>query len=174
MNGMAYKDPERQRAYARAWLKRYPEKAREAMRRWRARHPELLRARRREYRRAARRRDSAKLNAQRAAYLAAHPEVKRAKEQAYRARKAAAVGSFTGAEWRALVERYGNVCAYDGARGPLEADHRIPLSRGGTNYIENILPACRSCNSRKHTLTEREFRAFLASERAALTPRTVE
>ena len=33
MNGMAYKDPERQRAYAREWLKRYPEKAREAARR---------------------------------------------------------------------------------------------------------------------------------------------
>jgi hypothetical protein len=109
---MAYKDPERQRAYAREWMKRNAEKAREAMRRWRARNPELVRARNRKYRRAARLRDGAKLNAQRAAYLASHPEVKRAKEQAYRARKVAAVGSFTGAEWLKLVAFWGNVCAY--------------------------------------------------------------
>lgn len=171
---MAYKDPERQRAYAREWLKRNPEKAREAMRRWRARHPELLRERRRKYRRAARLRDGAKLNAQRAAYLAANPGVRRAKEQAYRARKAAAAGSFTGAEWLALVARCGNVCAYCGAGGPLEPDHRVPLSREGTNFIDNILPACRSCNGMKHTMTEDEFRTRLASQRATTTPPTIE
>lgn len=171
---MAYKDPERQRAYAREWMKRNAEKAREAMRRWRARHPELLRERRRKYRRAARLRDGAKLNAQRAAYLATHPEVKRAKEQAYRARKIAAAGSFTGAEWLELVGRWGNVCAYRGEPGPLEPDHRVPLTRGGTNFIENILPACRNCNARKHTMTEEEFRARLALEDAVVTPSTVE
>ncbi|HEV8669179.1 MAG TPA: HNH endonuclease signature motif containing protein [Candidatus Limnocylindria bacterium] len=162
---MAYKDPERQRAYAREWLKRNPEKAREAMRRWRARNPELLREGRRKYRQAARLRDGAKLNAQRAAYLASHPEVKRAKEQAYRARKIAAEGSFTGAEWLELLDRWDNVCAYCGEPGPLEADHRVPLSREGTNFIDNILPACRRCNGRKHKMTEEEFRALLAAER---------
>jgi 5-methylcytosine-specific restriction endonuclease McrA len=171
---VAYKDPERQRAYAREWMKRNPEKAREAMRRWRVRHPELLRERRRDYKRAARLRDGAKMNAQRAAYLASHPEVKRAKEQSYRARKIAAAGSFTGAEWLELVARWENVCAYDGAPGPLEPDHRTPLFRGGSNFIDNILPACRSCNGRKHTMTEEEFRARLAAERTATTRPTVE
>jgi hypothetical protein len=38
------------------------------------------------------------------------------------------------------------------------------LARGGTNYIENILPACRRCNTRKRLLTEEEFRARLAAE----------
>lgn len=28
-------------------------------------------------------------------------------------------------------------------------DHYIPLSRGGTNYIENIVPACKRCNKHK-------------------------
>jgi len=128
MSDMAYKDPERQRAYAREWMKRNAEKAREAMRRWRPRHPELLRERRRKYRRAARLRDGAKLNAQRAAYLATHPEVKRAKEQAYRARKISAPGSFTGAEWLELVARWGNVCAYRGEPGPLEPETSLTTS----------------------------------------------
>lgn len=174
MKVVAYKDPERQRAYAREWMKRNAEKAREAMRRWRARNPELLRERRRKYRVAARQRDGAMLNAQRAAYLASHPEVRRAKEQAYRARKLAAAGSFTGAEWLALVARWGNVCAYRGEPGPLEPDHRVPLARGGTSFINNILPACRGCNARKHTMTEEEFRARLAVEDALVGPSTVE
>src|SRR5688572_18326170 len=174
MSDMAYKDPERQRAYAREWMKRNAEKARDAMRRWRARNPELNRERYRTYKRAARLRDGAKMNAQRAAYLARHPEVKRAKEQAYRARRIAAPGSFTGAQWLELVARWGNVCAYRGEPGPLEPDHRVPLTRGGTNFIDNILPACRSCNARKHTMTEEEFRARLALEDAAVSASTVE
>lgn len=41
---VAYKDPERQKAYALEWLKRYPEKAREAAKRWNRGHPEARRA----------------------------------------------------------------------------------------------------------------------------------
>jgi 5-methylcytosine-specific restriction endonuclease McrA len=29
------------------------------------------------------------------------------------------------------------------------ADHRVPLSQGGTHAIENLDPMCGSCNSRK-------------------------
>jgi 5-methylcytosine-specific restriction endonuclease McrA len=171
---MAYKDPERQRAYAREWMKRNAEKAREAMRRWRQRNPDLRRERNRRYKRAAQLRDPDKINAQKAAYHAAHPEYKRAKDHAYRARLRAAPGSFTGRQWRELVEQWGNRCAYRGESGALEPDHRVPLARGGTNFIDNILPACRTCNARKHTMTEEEFRALLAAERAALGAPTVE
>ena len=174
MSGVAYKDPARQRAYALEWLKRNPEKARDAVRRWRLRNPELTRERRRQYRRTAYLRDPAKINAQKAAYLARHPEVKRAKEQAYRARRAAAAGSFTGAEWLQLVQRWRSVCAYDGSAGPLEPDHRFPLSRGGSNFIANILTACRNCNARKHNMTEDEFRARLAAEGVTMPPPPVE
>jgi 5-methylcytosine-specific restriction endonuclease McrA len=84
-----------------------------------------------------------------------------------RARALGAGPSFTAAEWTALVGAYGNRCAYDGAPGPLHADHRLPLARGGTNEIQNILPACARCNLRKHLMTEEEFRARLAAERDA-------
>ena len=162
---MAYKDRERQRAYGREWMRRNPEKAREAMRRWRARNPELRRLRNRAYKRTAHMRRGDEVNKMKAAWLAAHPEVRRAKDQGYRARKRAALGSFTAEEWRALVEAYGGACGYCGEIGNVQADHRTPLSRGGDNSIANIIPACGSCNARKATRTEAEFRALLDPER---------
>jgi 5-methylcytosine-specific restriction endonuclease McrA len=158
---VAYKDPERQRQYARDWLKRNADKARAAVRRWRIAHPEDHNAKNRLY--YARNREERLAHT--AEYHREHPEVGRTKSQNYRARKFAAVGSFTSAEWLALVEAHAGRCAYCGEIGPLQADHRTPLSRGGTNTIDNILPACQKCNARKHMLTEAEFRARLASER---------
>jgi 5-methylcytosine-specific restriction endonuclease McrA len=163
---VAYKDPERQRAYAREWMKRNPEKAREATRRWSKAHPEQRRAAKRRY--YALHREQHKLVM--AAYHKAHPEVVLAKSTAYRARARDAQGHFTSAEWLALVARYGGRCAYRGESGPVQVDHRIPLSRGGTNWIDNVLPACGNCNQEKGQLTEAEFRARLAAERGLLRP----
>jgi hypothetical protein len=42
-------------------------------------------------------------------------------------------------------------------------DHLIPKGRGGTNARENLVLSCRSCNLRKGSRTEAEFRALLAS-----------
>jgi 5-methylcytosine-specific restriction endonuclease McrA len=155
-----YKDPERRRQYGRDWIKRNAEKAREAMRRWRSVHPEEHNA---DTRLDYSRHREARL-ARSSEYHRAHPEISRARFQNYRARKLAAEGSFTPTEWLALVELHGGRCAYRGEEGPLEVDHRIPLSRGGSNRIDNILPACRSCNAKKHNMTEEEFRARLAAE----------
>ena len=163
---MAYKDPERQRAYAREWLKRNPEKAREAVRRWSKTHGDQRRAAKRLY--YARHREQHKRTM--AEYHRTHPEVLRAKSNAYRARSRAAEGNFTSAEWRALVERYEGKCAYRGEVRPLEADHRTPLSRGGSNSIGNILPACGPCNREKGQLTEDEFRARLAADGRSVPP----
>lgn len=56
-------------------------------------------------------------------------------------------------EWRALLEEFDFRCAYCGRRGGrLTRDHVVPRSRGGTDRIANIVPACRSCNSKKRDL----------------------
>lgn len=136
------------------------------MRRWSKAHPEERRAAKRLY--YARHREQHK--AVMAAYHEAHPEVLRAKSNAYRARVRHAEGRFTSAEWLRLVERYEGKCAYCGEGGPLEVDHRVPLSRGGTNAIDNLLPACRSCNGRKHQLTEAEYRARLGRDARSAPP----
>lgn len=39
----------------------------------------------------------------------------------------------------------------------LNMDHVIPLSRGGTHTIENLVPSCKLCNLRKGTKSIEEF-----------------
>ena len=74
-----------------------------------------------------------------------------------RARKSGNGGSHTLQEWREKCALFANLCAYCGEPKPLQRDHRVPLTRGGTNDIDNIVPACASCNASKHTKTDREF-----------------
>lgn len=79
----------------------------------------------------------------------ANPELRRAKGAARRAREAGAEGSHTVAEWLQVCRYYGDRCAYCDRSVPLERDHVTPLSLGGSDYIANIVPACRPCNASK-------------------------
>lgn len=79
-----------------------------------------------------------------------HPEVFRFKAKRRRALVRNANGFHTIEEWLSLVEFYNHHCAYCGKySNKLTQDHIVPLSLGGTDYIDNILPACLSCNCRK-------------------------
>jgi len=65
-------------------------------------------------------------------------------------RERGAEGSHTLAEWETVLAAHGGSCAYCGRSDiPITRDHRVPISRGGSNFIDNIVPACRPCNSRK-------------------------
>ena len=91
------------------------------------------------------------------AYRQANPEKKAALESRRRARKAGNGGSHTVAEWATKCAAFNDCCAYCGQSKPLTRDHVVPLSRGGTDDIANIVPACQSCNSRKNAQTGHEF-----------------
>jgi 5-methylcytosine-specific restriction endonuclease McrA len=52
-------------------------------------------------------------------------------------------------ELRTRFALFGNCCAYCGASGDMEIEHVIPISKGGTHAMGNILPACHDCNSSK-------------------------
>lgn len=75
-------------------------------------------------------------------------------------------GAHTLAERTAKFAQLGDVCFYCRKAGKLEADHATPLSRGGSDDIGNILPACKSCNSSKGSRTVAEFRAARRRSRA--------
>ncbi len=55
----------------------------------------------------------------------------------------------TAAQWEALVAAWEG-CAYCGtASRALQKDCVLPISRGGRYTLENVVPACRSCNASK-------------------------
>lgn len=55
----------------------------------------------------------------------------------------------TGAQWDALKVAWGG-CAYCGAEAtPLQKDCVLPISRGGSYIVTNVVPCCRSCNASK-------------------------
>jgi 5-methylcytosine-specific restriction endonuclease McrA len=57
-----------------------------------------------------------------------------------------------------LLEKWGRKCAYCGKEGvPLEVEHIVPKSRGGSNRVANLTLACRSCNEKKGNKTADEF-----------------
>ena len=80
-------------------------------------------------------------------------DTRRAKSQLHRARRAAAPGSFTDEEWRAVREQYGSICLACGQDESLSVDHVVPLSKGGTNYADYLQPLCLPCNLRKGAKT---------------------
>ena len=70
-----------------------------------------------------------------------------------RTRESKILNTLTSKEWLDILQEYNYKCAYCGCElnssNPPERDHIVPISKGGNNTKENIVPACRSCNARK-------------------------
>lgn len=187
---MPYKDPEKRRRVNRESAARYrarqperrsvrsPEARRADSQRYQTRHPERRRAsrtanyaRNADARRAYSRRylqvHRAEKIAANAAWRRAHPELVRAINARRYARHRGAPGSHTAQEWAEKIALFAGCCAYCGESGSLTRDHRVPLTRGGTNDIDNIVPACLPCNSAKRNRTDHEFIALRIQMAAA-------
>jgi len=153
--------PEQMATYARRYKLEHLEQVRFWLTRWRtankeaqrihsrrshAKHPEAVRASR--LRRYAA--NPEKVRARIARWQEAHPEQWKAILHARRARKRGLLATLTAEQWKAIKVAYKECCSYCGKKAELlTQDHVLPLSRGGEHVAANVVPACRSCNSRK-------------------------
>ena len=58
-------------------------------------------------------------------------------------------------------------CAYCGCKleyKDMQVDHVLAVGSGGSNDIDNLLPACRQCNYDKHKKTIEGFRKRISKE----------
>ena len=65
-------------------------------------------------------------------------------------------------EWERKFFTMGRCCYYCGVPLTLKQatkDHMQPRTRGGSDDLLNIVPACWPCNRRKNTMTAEEFRS---------------
>lgn len=147
-NNRKWRDANRERvkAYHQKLYEGNGEAMRAAIKAWADAHPEIIRAR----------------NAANRALARAHPEVLRACNAARSARAVGVTdGHVTAEELRTLWLHYEQRCAYCGASEELTLDHVMPISRGGSNSIDNCVPACWPCNSSKNDRTYLEWRMGL-------------
>lgn len=125
---------EKRNLYSKKWRANNPDEAREAVIAWALSHPV-----------------EKKLAVKR--WMDAHPEKMQEYNANSRARRNGSCKTdrpLTAQEWLFLKELYGYRCVYCGRKMKrLTQDHITPVSLGGKHTIENVVPACQSCNSRK-------------------------
>lgn len=120
---------------------------------WAAAHPDKRMA----YRAAGYARNKKKIAARYASWRKANQEKINHIKRRRRAHKFCNGGSHTIEELLEKFANLGDVCFYCGCSGKMTVDHDVPLSRGGSDFIDNILPSCKSCNSSKSAKTAQEF-----------------
>jgi 5-methylcytosine-specific restriction endonuclease McrA len=64
-------------------------------------------------------------------------------------KKRGANGSHTLDDFKVLCQLFRGRCVKCLKVKPLTRDHIVPISKGGTDNIDNIQPMCQSCNSSK-------------------------
>jgi 5-methylcytosine-specific restriction endonuclease McrA len=128
------------------------EKVRAHERAYREANRQNLAARQRAFRKA----NPEKITARNRAYAQANPKKFAAAKKRRRARKANnGVYLVTNKE---MARLYASSCAECGSTERIEADHVVPISRGGHHSIGNLQPLCRSCNASKFDRLQVEWR----------------
>lgn len=96
-------------------------------------------------------------------YVKVKPEIAMAAKRRYKARnrmklakyaqsvrEVKALGDVTSEQWLNQLDIFDNRCAYCNNKFErLTMDHFRPISKGGTHTINNVVPACQPCNSKK-------------------------
>lgn len=157
------------RLYGIEYRKNNPEVIRERDRRYRINNIEELaikakvyadnnREHLQEYKRKHRLANIKEITEKERIYRLENPDVGRMAGQRYRAKMNKLPYNLTNKQWGNILNDFGGKCAYCGMTEEehlkewnerLHQDHFIALDSGGEYTADNIIPACRSCNSRK-------------------------
>lgn len=137
----------------RGYVKNLWERARdwESTKRWRERNPERYQTAFRKGLRKWEENNRDKRRSYSSIWRSKNKEKVREQCRKRRLRKKGVECSLTLQEWQAILQDYEWSCAYCGSTDAPCQDHVIPLSLGGPHTKENVVPACRSCNSKKGT-----------------------
>jgi 5-methylcytosine-specific restriction endonuclease McrA len=134
------RNPEKRLIAFKVWVRNNPEKAKAASKRWRENNPEKVRDLYKNWV-ASNRERVRELNRK---WYTEHPEHRRFRYEATHN------SDFTFDQWLEILVEFGHKCVYCGHSDvKLTMDHVIPISKGGLHTKDNIVPACRSCNSKK-------------------------
>jgi 5-methylcytosine-specific restriction endonuclease McrA len=99
-------------------------------------------------------------NREKKRYYAKYPERKSAESRTTRARRKNCEGRHTGKQIKELLEKQNYKCGICLAclhEKGYHADHVMPISKGGSNWIENIEMLCPKCNLAKRDKLPLEF-----------------
>lgn len=88
-----------------------------------------------------------------------YPEKTAQRRARYNANQKAAEGEYSQVDIEKIRLTLKDKCFYcsQPLNGGGEKDHMTPLSKGGTNWPDNITLACLTCNRDKHDKTAKEF-----------------
>jgi 5-methylcytosine-specific restriction endonuclease McrA len=158
---------EKAKRHSVSWRTKYPEQHTASVLLWQKNNPEKVRA-------SARTHRSANVEAARLRekeWRIKNPDARKALNIKRRARKLSAPGHYSQADiHRILAEQDGKCaaahCGCDIASS-YTIDHISPLSRGGSNWPDNIQLLCRPCNSSKAARTMDEWKEFISKHRPA-------
>lgn len=166
---------EERRAYNASYAEKHRKELREyASKNFAAKHDELCEQQKEYYRK-----NREELRTQRAKHYQDNCEAIRDKARQYhytergkivhrasshnrRSRKRNATGTHSAEDLRQQYERQKGKCYYchlnlGKGKNAYHADHVVPLSRGGSNSIDNIVITCSTCNLKKHSRMPSEW-----------------
>lgn len=157
---------ERYNEWGRDWYQDNREKAVETVRTWQRNNPGKVRAGKRRWY------ATEKGRASQVAWVEANPEKRRATNARRWARKAEAPGTFSDQFIIDTLSAQSGVCAAAHCSTEITSnysiDHIVPLSRGGSNWPENIQLLCVNCNSSKGNRDADEWQASKLAEMVEL------
>jgi hypothetical protein len=145
-------NPAKVAARIRKWRQNNPERFGIQQKRWRDANPEKIAKKNKRYKAKHAERLRPIAIARTTQWRENNPDQLRVNSEARRARKQKAPGSHTVEQIKALLESQNWQCVGCGRplRQKRHLDHKIPLSRGGSNDISNLQWLCPSCNCSKH------------------------